>query len=172
MPGSSCGSLWMIEKARIADAPAILALVNHFAGSQLMLPRSLNDVYETLRDFFVCRDESEGIVGCAALHVSWRGLGEIRSLAVAETAQRRGIGTALVRSCLDEARTLRMSRLFVLTYVPAFFERMGFRPYAKEKLPHKIWADCLNCPRFPDCDEAALVLDLEPGPHAEADPEG
>jgi amino-acid N-acetyltransferase len=162
----------MIEKARIADAPAILALVNHFAGSELMLPRSLNDIYENLRDFFVCRRHGSEVVGCAALHVSWQGLGEIRSLAVVESAQRSGIGTALVRSCLDEARTLCMSRLFVLTYLPAFFERMGFRPYAKEKLPHKIWADCLNCPKFPDCDEVALVLDLEPEPPAGDDSRG
>jgi amino-acid N-acetyltransferase len=149
----------MIEKAHIDDAPQILALVNHFADQQLMLPRSLNDVYECLRDFFVHKPDGE-VVGCAALHVSWQGLGEVRSLAVREDAQRQGAGTALVESCLEEARRLGMQRVFVLTYMPQFFERFGFSLYPKENLPHKVWADCLNCPRFPDCDELAMIKEL------------
>jgi amino-acid N-acetyltransferase len=149
----------IIEKARIDDPPLIVALVNHYADRQLMLPRSLNETYECLRDFFVWRQEGE-LLGCSALHVSWQGLGEVRSLAVRETATGRGIGRRLVQSCLDEARALGMHRVFALTYVPDFFKRLGFRPYAKENLPHKVWADCLNCPKFPDCDEVALVLDL------------
>ncbi len=150
----------MIEKARIEDPPLILALINHYAAQELMLPRSLNDIYENLRDFFVWRDGSD-VRGCVALHVSWQGLGEIRSLAVAEEARRRGIGRRLVKSCLREAKDLGMKRVFVLTYQPEFFKRFGFRHHPKESLPHKIWADCLNCPKFPDCDEVALALDLE-----------
>jgi len=149
----------MIEKARIDDPPEILGLVNEFANRQLMLPRSLNEVYESLRDFFVWR-EGGRVLGCAAFHVSWQGLGEVRSLAVREEAQGRGIGRGLVESCLREACELGMKRVFVLTYVPGFFRKFGFVPYPKEKLPHKIWADCLNCPRFPDCDEVALIKDL------------
>jgi len=148
-----------VEKARIDDPPRIVALVNHYADRQLMLPRSLNETYECLRDFFVWREGGE-VLGCAALHVSWEGLGEIRSLAVREDATGRGIGRRLVESCLEEARELGMRRVFVLTYIPEFFEQFGFRPYAKENLPHKVWADCLNCPKFPDCDEVALALDL------------
>ena len=151
----------MIERARISEAPRILALVNDCADRGLMLPRSLNEVYESLRDFFVWREGGQ-LVGCAALHVSWEGLGEIRSLAVAEKAQGRGIGTALVGSCLAEARQLGMTRVFVLTYIGPFFERFGFAPHPKENLPHKIWTDCLNCPKFPDCDESALILELQP----------
>ena len=149
----------MIEKAGIDDPPAILALVNEFAKRQLMLPRSLNDVYESMRDFFVCREDGE-VVGCAALKVSWQGLGEVRSLAVRDEAQGRGIGRGLVEACLDEARRMGMERVFVLTYVPEFFRKFGFVLYPKESLPHKVWADCLDCPRFPDCDEVALILDL------------
>ena len=134
-------------------------MVNHYADRQLMLPRSLNDTYESLRDFYVWRENDE-VVGCAALHVSWDGLGEVRSLAVREDATRRGIGRKLVQSCLDEARELGMKRVFALTYVPEFFKKFGFVLYAKENLPHKVWTDCLNCPKFPDCDEVALVLDL------------
>ncbi|MFW6188848.1 MAG: N-acetyltransferase [Planctomycetota bacterium] len=150
----------MIEKARIEDPPRIVSLVNRYADRQLMLPRSLNDTYESLRDFFVCRQDGR-VIGCAALHVSWEGLGEVRSLAVADEAAGRGVGTELVESCIEEARQLGMNRVFVLTYIPGFFERFGFEQYAKENLPHKVWADCLNCPKFPDCDEVAMKLDLD-----------
>ncbi|MHC4479520.1 MAG: N-acetyltransferase [Planctomycetota bacterium] len=149
----------MIEKAGINDPRDILALVNHYADRQLMLPRSLNEMYDQLRDFLVCREDGR-VLGCAALHVSWEGLGELRSLAVAEEAQGRGVGTALVEACLEEARQLGMQRVFVLTYAPEFFRRFGFVDHPKEGLPHKIWADCLNCPKFPDCDEVALTKDL------------
>jgi amino-acid N-acetyltransferase len=149
----------IVEKARIDDPPRIVALVNHYADRQLMLPRSLNDTYESLRDFYVWREQGE-MLGCAALHVSWQGLGEVRSLAVREDAAGRGIGRRLVESCLAEARSLGMKRVFALTYVPEFFMKFGFQQYAKENLPHKVWADCLNCPRFPDCDEVAMILDL------------
>ena len=145
-----------VEKARIDDPPRIVALVNHYADRQLMLPRSLNDTYECLRDFYVWRENDE-MLGCAALHVSWNGLGEVRSLAVREDATGRGIGRRLVQSCLDEARALGMTRVFALTYVPEFFKRFGFVLYAKENLPHKVWAECINCPKFPNCQEIALV---------------
>jgi len=149
----------MIEKAGIRDAERIVSIVNRYAEAGLMLPRSLNGVYENLRDFFIWR-QGEDVAGCAALHVSWQGLGEIRSLAVAQEARGKGIGTALVRACLSEAEELRMDRVFLLTYIPTFFGRFGFEPYPKEKLPHKIWADCLNCPKFPNCDEEAMILDI------------
>jgi amino-acid N-acetyltransferase len=149
----------MIEKACMADAPSIQALINGFADRELMLPRSLHDVYESLRDFVVFRRDGE-VLGCCALHISWHGLGEIRSLAVAEGAQRQGIGGQLVESCLAEARQLGMERVFVLTTVPAFFQRFGFVLHPKEKLPHKVWADCIHCPKFPDCDEVALLREL------------
>jgi len=149
----------VIEKAKIGDPPELLAIVNRFAQRQLLLSRSLNDIYEALRDFFVYR-EGARILGCAALHISWQGLGEVRSLAVAEEAQGRGIGRALVESCLEEAGQLGMERVFVLTYLPEFFKKFGFADYPKEKLPHKVWTDCLRCPRFPECDEVALMKHL------------
>ncbi len=153
----------VIQKARIDDPPKIVALVNAYANRELMLPRSLNDTYENLRDFFVSRSGDE-LTGCCALHVSWSGLGEIRSLAVREEATGRGIGSRLVRACLAEARELGMRRVFVLTYIPDFFRKFGFSEYAKEKLPHKVWADCLNCPKFPDCDEIAMARQLREEP--------
>jgi amino-acid N-acetyltransferase len=149
----------MIRKAKISDPPALVELVNHFASRELMLPRSLNEVYEDLRDFFVWEEDGQ-ICGCAALHVSWKGLGEIRSLAVREEYQGRGIGAELVEACLEEARELNMSRVFALTYEQDFFARFGFERFPKDDLPHKIWSDCLKCPKFPDCDEVAVMLEL------------
>jgi amino-acid N-acetyltransferase len=148
----------MIEKAKIGDPRAIQALVNTYAARELMLARSLNDVYEGLRDFFVWR-EADRVIGCVALHITWDGLGEVRSLAVDPDAQGRGIGRALVQACLEEARQIGIGKVFVLTYGPEFFRKLGFAEESKEALPHKIWADCLNCPRFPECDEVALTIE-------------
>ncbi len=149
----------MIRKAHIDDPPAIAEIINRFAARELMLPRALNEIYENLRDFFLCEEDGR-ILGCTALHVTWEGLGEIRSLAVLEGAQRRGIGTKLVGACLEEARQLGMRRVFVLTYVREFFLPLGFRDCPKEELPHKIWTECLKCPKFPNCDEEAMIIDL------------
>ncbi len=163
----------MIRKAKITDAQDIVAIINNFADEGLMLPRALNEVYEQLRDFFVCERE-ETIVGCAALHISWEGLGEIRSLAVKKDYQKEGLGRSLVQHCLEEARDLGMERVFALTYVPSFFKRFGFEECPKEELPHKVWTDCLKCPKFPNCDEIAVIRQVSPkhsgqadnGPHA------
>ena len=149
----------MIRKARPDDCAAIMAIVNAFAARGLMLPRTLEEIRERLADFLVC--ESDGrIVGCAALHVSDKGLGEIRSLAVLEEAQRSGVGAGLVRGCLDEARERGMTRVFALTYVREFFRRLGFRDYAKEDLPSKIWSDCFKCSKRENCDEEAMIIQL------------
>ncbi len=153
----------MIEKAKIDDPEAIASLVNHYAEEQLMLPRPLHEVYDQLRDFYVYR-EDEKLLGCIALHISWKGLAEIRSLAVAEEVQGQGVATKLVEACLDEAREMNISRVFTLTNVPDFFERFGFTHYPKEKLPHKIWSDCIKCPKFPNCDEVALILEMDADP--------
>ena len=149
----------MICKARFDDAQVIVSVVNQFAAKELMLPRSLQDVYEHLRDFCVYR-EGERVLGCGALHICWEKLAEIRSLAVLEEAQRKGIGAALVEACLEEARALGAEKVFTLTYIPDFFRRFGFCDYPKEELPHKVWADCLKCPKFPNCDEQALIIEL------------
>jgi amino-acid N-acetyltransferase len=152
----------MIRKANLNDPEAIRDLVNTYAARELMLPRALNEVYEDLRDFFVY-EVGGRILGCAALHVCWEGLGEVRSLAVAEDMVGRGIGRQLVEACLGEARVLGMGRVFVLTYVPEFFRRFGFREYPKEQLPHKVWTDCLKCHKFPNCDEIAMLIELDDG---------
>ncbi|MGE5751367.1 MAG: N-acetyltransferase [Nitrospirota bacterium] len=147
----------MIRKAKISDVKEIQSLVNHYADSGQMLPRTLNELYEDLRDFHVF-EENGSLIGVCALHVSWDGLTEIRSLAVRKDRIKSGIGTALVRQCLAEAAQLQAERVFVLTYQDGFFKKLGFTAVDKKELPHKIWTDCLNCVKFPDCDESALII--------------
>ncbi len=149
----------MIRKANIADVKAIQSLVNQFADSGQMLPRSLNELYEYLRDFHVF-EEKGSLVGVCALHVSWDGLAEIRSLAVRRDRMKQGIGADLVKHCLAEAAHLQIERVFVLTYQDGFFRKLGFIDVDKKELPHKIWTDCLNCVKFPDCDESALIITI------------
>lgn len=124
-----------------------------------MLPRSLNELYENLRDFWVALDDGK-IAGCAALHVSWDDLAEIKSLAVAEEVQGKGVGKKLVSLCLDEARELGVKKVFTLTYKPGYFKRFGFKIVKNSALPHKVWADCINCCKFPNCNETALIKKL------------
>lgn len=149
----------MIRKANIKDIKEIQTLINAFAKQDLMLPRSLNELYENIRDFWVI-EESKKILGCAALHISWDDLAEIKSLAVAKTKQGRGMGKILVNACLDEAKLMGARKVFVLTYKPDFFRKFGFKKVKSSNLPHKIWAECINCCKFPDCQETALLKTL------------
>lgn len=148
--------------AMVADGQAIYGLVNAYAQRGAMLPRSRSAVYQNIRDFVVA-EEAGQIVGCGALQITWADLGEVRSLAVANGWQGQGIGTAIVRALLDEARDLGLPRVFALTYRRDFFLRLGFQPIDKNTLPQKIWADCMDCVKFPNCDEEALVISLEDG---------
>jgi amino-acid N-acetyltransferase len=147
------------------DVKEIHALLLGTAGEGLLLPRSLTQLYSHLRDFFVMRDEDDedsGLIGCGALSMVWEGLAEIRSLLVAPACRGMGGGRLLVEACLDEARELGLRRVFALTYQVAFFERQGFSVASKDVLPQKVWTDCIHCPKFPDCDETAVLLDLAP----------
>ena len=149
----------MIRKARIQDIKEIQDLINFFAKQDLMLPRSLNELYETLRDFWVFQ-ENKKIVGCAALHISWQDLSEIKSLAVKRNRHGKGIGSELITTCIKEAKELGTKKLFVLTYEPQFFRKFGFKRIKHSSLPHKIWAECINCHKFPNCQEVAMVKKL------------
>jgi amino-acid N-acetyltransferase len=151
----------MIRKALISDVKNIQLLINSFSGEGVVLPRSLSELYDNLRDYSVyCHGTEETIGGTCAIHVCWENLAEIRSLVVREDCGKRGVGKALVESCLAEAYTLGIRRIFVLTYKESFFEKLGFRAIDKADLPHKIWADCLKCAKFPDCDEVAMEKEL------------
>jgi len=151
-----------IRKAVIEDIKVIHKILNHYADKGLLLPRSLSELYDHLRDFFVWEIgyQTNSIQGVCALGICWEDLAEIKSLAVAEAHQGKRLGSQLVEACFDEARGLGLKSVFTLTYVSDFFERLGFREVEKSVLPHKIWADCLKCSKFPDCDEKALMIEL------------
>jgi amino-acid N-acetyltransferase len=150
----------MIRKARMSDVKGIHGMIAEYARKGDMLPRSLADIYENLRDYFVYLGDDGELVGSAAIHIMWEDLAEVRSLAVREGKMRRGVGTQLVESCISEAIMLGIDRIFALTYKPEFFEKLGFHTVDKSELPQKIWSDCLKCSKFPDCDEVALVADF------------
>ena len=152
----------MLRKAKIQDVKAIHAILKQYADRALLLPRSLSELYDHLRDFYVIENrEAEGnLLGVCTLSISWENLGEIRSLAVSEESQKRGYGSQLIEACLSEAVELGLEKVFVLTLIKDFFSRFGFKEVEKSSLPQKIWADCIKCPRFPDCDEIAMILEL------------
>ncbi|MDY6861719.1 MAG: N-acetyltransferase [Thermodesulfobacteriota bacterium] len=150
----------MIIKAKNKEVIEIHTLLNKYAKKGLILPRSLSELYDHLRDLFIYIDEKSGkITGICAIHICWNNLAEIRSLVVNETHQKKGIGSSLIKEGISETRKLGINRFFVLTYVPRFFQKMGFKKIEKSELPQKIWADCIKCPYFPDCGEVALILD-------------
>lgn len=152
-----------LRKARITDVKGVHKLImNTSADDGLVLPRSYNQLYSHLRDFFVIVDEADEdtVLGCCALAICWENLAEVRSLVVAREARGLGLGRKLVEACLSDVVTLGIYRVFALTNTPDFFRHMGFVEVSKDTLPQKVWSDCLNCPRFPDCDEIALHMEL------------
>jgi amino-acid N-acetyltransferase len=149
-----------IRKALVGDVPAMARLINGFAAREIMLPRSHYQFYQHLRDFSIAESDGQ-IIGCGALQIIWEDQSEIRSLAVLPEWQGHGVGRRLVETLLVEARELGLPGVFALTYRPGFFERMGFHVVTHESLPHKIWGDCLNCPKFPNCDEIALRIEFD-----------
>jgi amino-acid N-acetyltransferase len=153
----------MVRPARVKDVPRIYKLINSYAQKGVMLPKSLNRLYEELFTFSVVQ-ERDSLVGCGALHVIWEDLGEIRSLAVKNSHQRKGVGSEVMNYLLNRAHEMDLKKVFVLTLKPDFFRKFGFRKIPKEKLPHKVWRDCLNCVKFPyNCDEIAMTKDLTKG---------
>jgi len=164
----SASTVLTIRPARVADAGAILRLVNELALQQILLPRSPASVIENIRDFHVAEVDG-GFAGCAALHVVWSDLAEVRSIAIVPGRQRSGIGRALMEHLVLEAEQMGIPRLFAFTYAQGFFGKMGFTVVPHGDLPHKVFKDCLHCPKFTACDEIAMerVLRLPNG--AEAD---
>ena len=148
------------EKAKIADVPQLHRLINHFAAKGEMLPRPISEIYENIRDFFVIRDGGKP-VACVALHVCWSDLAEIKALAVAEEQQNKGLGKSLVEACIEETKELGIPKIFCLTYKPSFFEQFGFKYIDRMNLPRKVWGECMRCPKFPNCDETAMILYLD-----------
>lgn len=152
----------MIRKATIKDIKAIHALLQQYGRKGELLPRPLSVLYDHVRDFSVYVDDKDArILGCCALQFCWEDLAEIRSLAVHPDYLRKRIGSKLVESVLSEANSFNILKVFALTYRPGFFERFGFHRIDRSELPLKIWADCIVCIKFPDCDEIAMMKKMD-----------
>jgi amino-acid N-acetyltransferase len=151
----------MIRKAKLNEVPEIWRMLHDFAA-QDVLPRSMADLYSQVREYFIYREDHGPLVGVAALHIFWKDLGEIRSVVVLPDFQRNGIGSALVKECIAEANSLGLKEVFILTTLPEFFQRLGFRQIARENLPPHIWSECIDCVKYPDkCNEIPMLLDLQ-----------
>lgn len=148
-----------LRKARIPDVEEMMSLINSNAEQGLMLPRSRNMIYENIREFMLAEEDAR-LVGVASLHILWSDLAEIRALAVSDKYKRRGIGTQIVKALEEEARELGCSRIFALTYQPEFFKCCGYQEISKEQMPQKVWRECVNCIKFPNCDEIAVIRTL------------
>lgn len=144
------------RKATLDDAEQIYELANYYAEQGEMLSRARYQIYENIRDFVVAEDRGI-IIGMGALHVMWSDLAEVRTLAVAESHKRTGIGSSIVRELLDDGKLLGVKKFFALTYQPVFFSACGFKEEDKNNMPQKVWMECINCPKFPNCDEICMT---------------
>ncbi|HVY94824.1 MAG TPA: N-acetyltransferase [Bryobacteraceae bacterium] len=150
-----------IRKASMQDIPALLELINGYAAKGIMLSRTEFELSENMRDFMVAYD-GKTLAGCGALHFYSPTMGEIRSLAVAESHLKHGIGRMIVDALVYEAKLYGLDAVFAFTYVESFFAKAGFHVVERGELPLKAWKDCLRCPKFQACDEIAVIRILRP----------
>ena len=148
-----------IRRAEPQDVDTIVWMIAHYAALGLMLPRSHSALAEALSNYLVA-DMDGRVVGCGGLEQYSRNSAEIYGLATDPNTPQRGTGGAIVRALIDKARSQNISHLFALTLAPAFFQKMGFRTVQHTDLPMKVWRDCVACPKYGNCDEIAMVLDL------------
>jgi amino-acid N-acetyltransferase len=147
------------RKAKMSDVENLHQLITEFADKGFMLPRSRNTLYEALREFTIIEDQGQ-LVGTGALHIIWDDLAEIRALAIKEEYQGQGVGKQLIAKLLKEAQEIDIHQVFALTYQVGFFRKCGFKEVSKDEMPHKVWKECINCPKFPNCDEVAMTYSL------------
>jgi len=151
----------MVRKAALSDVEQMHRLINSYASQGVMLPKTLLQLYENLRDYTVVTDpQGKELAGCGALHIYWENLAEIRALAVAPDTAKRGVGSMMVTALIKEARSMGIARVFLFTYVPDFFARFGFMKTDHSSMPLKVFNECFQCPKFNTCDEIAMVMDL------------
>ncbi|MFS0645949.1 N-acetyltransferase [Siminovitchia sp. 179-K 8D1 HS] len=148
-----------IRKAALKDIDQVYRLVNKYAKEELLLPRTRESLILNIQSIFVASEDEE-VLGVACLAILGHDLAEIRSLAVSEKAQGRGIGKMLVEEIIEETKKIGISKLISLTYQVVFFEKCGFKIIEKTEMPQKVWTDCIHCPKFPACDEVAMAIQL------------
>ncbi len=149
----------VIRKAKVTEAKKIKKIIDIFVKQGLMLPRSLDNIFSNIRDFTVTIIDNQ-IIGVGALSIFTENFAEIRSIGVLDKYRNNGVGNILVKSCIAEAKECNISNVFTLTYIPDYFKKLGFKTIPKERLPHKIWRDCISCEHFYNCTEEALIYKL------------
>ncbi|MFA5291753.1 MAG: N-acetyltransferase [Phycisphaerae bacterium] len=149
-----------VRNATVNDVEAIYSLISHNAQFDKMLFRSRAYIFDNLQLFSVAEVHNQ-VIGCCALAVIWSDLAEIKSLAVAEEYQNKGIGRALVEKAVEQAKNLGVKKVFALTLVPKFFEKYGFAVVDKKTLPMKVWSDCAKCTKQDNCDEIAVEKEIK-----------
>ena len=150
----------LLRKTTVHDAKHIHALILRCSRDGSMMPRSMNEIYERIRSFRVLERRGR-IIGCCCLHIMWDDLAEIKSLAVDPAHRGKNYGAIMVRDAIEEARELKVKQVFALTFIPDFFKQFGFKKINMNKLPKKIWIECVNCIHYPDCDETAVIRNVE-----------
>ena len=146
------------RKPNFGDIEDIFTLINDYAAEGIMLSKSRSTLYETIREMIVAVDENDKVIGVGALHVTWNEMAEVRSMAVHRDYTRHGIGAEIVKRLIEEGKSFGVKQFYTLTYKPGFFQTLGFHTVTKDELPHKIWRECIDCPKFPNCDEIAMIL--------------
>ena len=149
----------LYRKATFKDVESIHKVINDYAQQGAMLSRARNTIYETLREYILAEQDGQ-VIGVGALHLVWDELAEIRSLAIIPSVVKTGVGRVIVEKLTEEAYDLGVKTVFTLTYQPGFFAKLGFHEVQKETLSPKVWKECINCSKFPHCDEIALVREL------------
>lgn len=150
----------LFRKAKMSDIENIAALINFYAERGAMLPRTIPSMYQRIREYTLI-EENGIIIAVGSLHILWNDLAEICSLAVHPENVNSGLGSSLVKRLIQEGKELEIKNIFTLTYQPLFFEKCGFTRLEKEELPQKVWTECINCPKFPNCDEIALIKSID-----------
>lgn len=158
-PNARPGPTPTVRPAAIGDVPEIHHLLEQYAQQGNLLPRTMNELYRHLRDFFVVETDGR-VAACGALEIFTESLGEIRSLVVHDDYKGRGFGRLLVGRLIEEARAIGLRRLMALTYVPGFFHKLGFKTVPKDTLPEKVWGICVKCYKYNHCDEIAVLIEL------------
>ena len=151
-----------IQRAALTDVPTIHALITPYADRNDMLHRPMSELYENIRDYLVIKQGDE-LLACASVHVLWSDLAEVKAVAVKEEYQSHGLGKMLMNRCFDDAREMGLATVFVLTHKMDYYAQFGFQQIDVMSLPRKVWGECLRCPKFPNCNEYAMVYHLRPG---------
>jgi amino-acid N-acetyltransferase len=157
MHNYSSRSMMQTRNAVLPDVRCIYTIILPYAREGILLPRSIRELCENIRDFVVAEQDGQ-IVGCGALHLYGPHLAEIRSIAVSPQSKGRGVGRCLVNALMEEARRHTVTCVCLFTRTPEFFGRLGFEIARREELPDKIYKDCVHCPKLADCDEIAMVM--------------